>query len=92
MPTLNRLRQNADEANAALREAEDRLGLARQRRHQSIAKLSALESEAVDVDFDPAEITAATTERDAARTALATIEAELRPDRPPRSLPPAPGS
>lgn len=92
MPTLNRLRQNADDANAALRDATDRLGLARQRRRESIAKLSALEADTIEVDIDPADITAATNERDAARAALATIEAELKPDRRPRDLPPAVGS
>lgn len=90
MPTLKRLQQNAQDAENALADAEHRLALARERRRSSIAVLSALEIVAIDTDGDPAELAAAVTERDAAVAALATIEAELKPDRRPRPGLPAP--
>lgn len=90
MPTLAELRDAAETAQAALRDARDRLGRARDRAHLMVDALNGLQLDAIDYDVDASQIATARANRDAALVALADVERELRPDRP--RLVPIPGS
>lgn len=77
--TLAELRAAAVSASAVLREAEDRLGQAKDTARASIALLASLEQASIDRLVDEAAMQAARDARDAALADLATIEATLDP-------------
>lgn len=81
MPTLSELREAHRQTGAALREAEDRLGQARDRARDAVMKVATCEREMIDGEADDAALSSARAERSAAMSALKTLEEELRPAR-----------
>ena len=78
---LNKLRQlqaRADQANQALRDAQDRLGQARDRVQRAIRETADLEARAVtDLDVDPADVGVARQQRADLIAALTAVETDL---------------
>lgn len=79
MPTLGELRAAHEATGAALRDATDRLGRARDEARESIRALADLEMTDVRDPVDQDEIRAARDRRSAALAALAVIRTELKP-------------
>jgi len=75
--SLSELRRTYDEAGAALRAEEDRLGLAQETARTAVDALAALERAAITAGGDPDALEAVRGERDRAMTALAVVQTEL---------------
>lgn len=79
MATLQELRAAHQATGAALREAEDRLGQARDRARAAVEGVAVLERQSIDGKPDADALTAARSARTKAMGELKALQDELRP-------------
>lgn len=79
MPTMRELRQAHRATGEALRAAEDQLGQAQDRTHETHRVWSDLERRSIREDVPQDEIAAARAAYEAAKTDLRTIQRALKP-------------